>query len=412
MSNLMELRQAAEYDQMNEQRNNPLFALANSFGKSFNDAIQQSLDQQRRRKNVEDQLSNYQQMMQEMSSMPDNSDAGKADNLINDDVRQRRSGIIRSSTMIPTREVSLGPDGINMKLGFKSASPSDQKNMIDLQKTQEDMQRSERKRSFISSYINGEIPEGAFLQEMGNLDLTPDEFQSATAARTRLQSIQQPQLRGQGQGTPIPMTAGQGLVQQNAIQQPDSQQQAGNITPGQIFDKYDVFGNPVYRPMKPNEQKEAADLQEAEQKKKNASDMVKQSAQDTLDTIGEIEKGIKYFGAMGNFPALPAEYSKQNWKANVDKLRSKLVLDLMNQMKQASRTGATGFGQLSEKELRVLQNSATALREGLSEDDAQRYINKIKESAQKVLNKDSAQSVPEIGSMFNGEKVLSIKRVK
>ena len=48
-------------------------------------------------------------------------------------------------------------------------------------------------------------------------------------------------------------------------------------------------------------------------------------------------------------------------KAALDRLTGSLVIDLMNEMKSQSRTGATGFGQLSERELAVLQAAATKL---------------------------------------------------
>jgi len=126
-------------------------------------------------------------------------------------------------------------------------------------------------------------------------------------------------------------------------------------------------------------QKETKKIQE--QKKQNLF----QSVDDTLKTIGEIEKGIKYFGAAGNVPALPFEYGKKNWEVNLNKLMAKQVLKVMSDLKAASRTGSTGFGQLSEKELALLQNAATVLRKGLSEEDAQRYLNQIKNITNKVF---------------------------
>lgn len=125
-----------------------------------------------------------------------------------------------------------------------------------------------------------------------------------------------------------------------------------------------------------------------------AEQQVKESAQSTLNTIDEIKKSIKYFGAASIIPALPGEYEKQNWQANVDKLQGRLVVNLMNDMKQASKTGATGFGQLSNRELGLLQGAATALRKGLAEEDALRYLKEIEDKAKKVLGKEVNNNDP------------------
>jgi hypothetical protein len=163
--------------------------------------------------------------------------------------------------------------------------------------------------------------------------------------------------------------------------------QQASIPAGMEVTGYDQKGQPMIRKAKRDVAAEKLDIAKEEKlKQKEAeSQLVKDSAQDTLNTISEVEKGIKYFGAAGQIPPLPAEYEKKNWKVNVDKLRSKIVVDLINRMKQASRTGATGFGQLSDKERLLLENAATALRTNLSEEDAMRYLGEIKRGAQKVL---------------------------
>jgi len=135
---------------------------------------------------------------------------------------------------------------------------------------------------------------------------------------------------------------------------------------------------------------EKFDVQQGEAKKtlevqaKNEQEFT----QDMLDTIGEVKKGIKYFGAAGSVPPFPAEYSKTNWLANFNKLVSKRVLETMTQLKKASKTGATGFGQLSEKELAVLQDASTVLKKNMSEEDAMRYLTKM----ENVLTKISSRS--------------------
>lgn len=140
-------------------------------------------------------------------------------------------------------------------------------------------------------------------------------------------------------------------------------------------------------------------------KNEEISGLVKDSAQDVLNTIGEVEKGINYFGLTGQLPSIPGT-ARANWEANVNKLLSGKVLDVMTKMKQASKTGATGFGQLSNKELGVLQQASTAIKRGLSPKDAQRYINDMKANLQKVI--EGQQEIPS----FNSEQEAEASGIK
>ncbi len=115
------------------------------------------------------------------------------------------------------------------------------------------------------------------------------------------------------------------------------------------------------------------------------------SANDTLNTIKEVEKGINNFGLTGDIPSFPGT-SRKNWEVNVNKLLSGKILDVMTKMKEASKTGATGFGQLSNKELEVLRQASTSLKRGLSKKDAQRYLNDMKSAMQKIVDKKNQSS--------------------
>lgn len=54
--------------------------------------------------------------------------------------------------------------------------------------------------------------------------------------------------------------------------------------------------------------------------------------------------------------------ASQGALANIDRLQSMLNIDTLRDMKNQSRTGATGFGALSERELNVVESSASKLR--------------------------------------------------
>lgn len=145
------------------------------------------------------------------------------------------------------------------------------------------------------------------------------------------------------------------------------------------------------------------EIQEKGKKQQKVETALKDSAISTISTINEIKNGIKYFGAMGDVPAWPAEYEKKNWVANYNRLKDKLVVDLMLQLKEASPTGSTGFGQLSEKEGMRLENAATALQKGMKEKDALRYLDQIEQGALKIIGSVSGGQEEEQGVEQNDD---------
>jgi hypothetical protein len=78
-------------------------------------------------------------------------------------------------------------------------------------------------------------------------------------------------------------------------------------------------------------------------------------------------------------------------------------------MKEASKTGATGFGQLNVKELETLKNASTALKKDLPKEDAVRYINDMKSAVQKIIdNKEGGDE----GLSFSSEEEASSANLK
>jgi hypothetical protein len=78
-------------------------------------------------------------------------------------------------------------------------------------------------------------------------------------------------------------------------------------------------------------------------------------------------------------------------KAALERLTSQLVIGLMSEMKSQSRTGATGFGALSEKELAVLQNAATKLsNQNMSERSAARELLRLRDKIQLIYQQTPA----------------------
>jgi len=134
----------------------------------------------------------------------------------------------------------------------------------------------------------------------------------------------------------------------------------------------------------PAQQKFEAEQKEKTQQLEEKSQFIKDSASDALNTIGEIEKGIGHFGLFGQLPSIPGT-ERYTWETNINKLLSGKMIDLMTKMKEASKTGATGFGQLSEKEGQILREASTALKRGLTPEKAQEYLNSMKATLQKVM---------------------------
>lgn len=164
---------------------------------------------------------------------------------------------------------------------------------------------------------------------------------------------------------------------------------------------YDQKGQPMFRKVSRNvaAEKFDADQRTKEEKSQKQTEMVLDSARATLSTISEIKKGLRYFGAAGELPAWPAEYSKKNWTANVNRLKDKMVVDLMLNLKSASASGSTGFGPLSEKEGQRLENAATALQKGLKEEDAARYLTEIENAAKKILGGNKGGQPAQTGEL-------------
>lgn len=152
-----------------------------------------------------------------------------------------------------------------------------------------------------------------------------------------------------------------------------------------------LLADPDY--VKPVEQ---AKLDEDARVRIAETDSLLNSAQDNLATIQKVKEGSKYFGPLGGLPTMADPQSllglnkkhyasRKEWENNVNKLLSQKVVDLISEMKRVSKTGATGFGQLSEKEGAILQQASTALSKDLPQEQALYYLNEMEKIHKKVL---------------------------
>lgn len=109
----------------------------------------------------------------------------------------------------------------------------------------------------------------------------------------------------------------------------------------------------------------------------------------------------------------------------INKLKSEQVLNLIAELKQQSKTGATGMGNMSNKDLSVIQNAASLLDTGLDEIEFQKQLKIVKdelidignrlntESEMKPVSSHSTEtefSPPPVPSGYNPDKFEAVRR--
>ena len=165
------------------------------------------------------------------------------------------------------------------------------------------------------------------------------------------------------------------------------------------------------------EEKSRLKIEKDAEKEKARNDVFRADMEENLRSVRIIRKGIKYFGPMGDLPsiltpsgllttadsALGGQLAKntdvdenygerKQWESEFQRLISQRIIDLMGEMKRVSQTGATGFGQLSNKELGVLREASTALTRGMMPKEAAYYLDEMERIYSKVLYPDQEQA--------------------
>lgn len=116
----------------------------------------------------------------------------------------------------------------------------------------------------------------------------------------------------------------------------------------------------------------------------SANDLI--TAIDTLTT----SPGFKSLGTYVGDVALNTPFIRGDTKdaqAQLRNISGQVAIATMNRMKALSAQGATGFGALSQQELKLLQNSLAALdSENISNAELARSLNVIKDKMEKVAN--------------------------
>lgn len=153
---------------------------------------------------------------------------------------------------------------------------------------------------------------------------------------------------------------------------------------------------------------------EREKKSGEESQMIVDTAQEMLDSVKEVKKGAKYFGPYGSAPSLLTSVGgiidygpRKKWEQYTQKLISGKIIELISRMKAVSKTGATGFGQLSEKEGQILKDAAVALSKDLMPKDAIEILNQMEEKLGKIVSGVNTQDYTELPSFATEQEAIA-----
>lgn len=267
----------------------------------------------------------------------------------------------QSGTLIPSLKID---EKGNPEFTARTPTPTEQKSIYDLDV-------SKMKADAIDKYINGSVSEVDLISNMGSLNISDSEFEVANQARERINRLRMEEKVN---------------TDYSVKKQMDSQ--ASGIPEGYrpVYEK-DKFGNmsvSKIEPISASDLKAMQDMEENDKKKQLQNDLVINKTQDALDTIAEIKSRSSNFGLFGGIPSVPGT-DRYVWQSNVDKLLARKIVNLIDEMKNASKTGATGFGALNKDELKVLQDASTALKRGTPEAKALEYLNSYEKSLNKIL---------------------------
>jgi len=211
----------------------------------------------------------------------------------------------------------------------------------------------------------------------------------------------------------IPVSASQDNAITSAIENQLSGQQPSNVSESGVkvvngiryiqepSSEFDEFGIPkpgkwIQDPSQALERESAQKAKDEEAKTiledEKQFQVMKDSAQENLNTIKEVKQGLKYFGPYANIPTFITSVggnidyaARKKWENNVNKLISQKWLDTIIKLKTASKNGASGLGSLTEREGVRLERAATALSKDLAPQDALIMLNDMEMGINKML---------------------------
>jgi hypothetical protein len=121
---------------------------------------------------------------------------------------------------------------------------------------------------------------------------------------------------------------------------------------------------------------------------------IQDKARQALDTVNQLltpegKLNPNSQMAVGGSRMLGTQYipgtAAKNTDATIKQLKNQLTLGVIQDMRNESKNGSTGFGRLTNKEVDLLQNSATKLDPSLDEGTFTAELGKIRDHLQKVI---------------------------
>lgn len=102
-------------------------------------------------------------------------------------------------------------------------------------------------------------------------------------------------------------------------------------------------------------------------------------------------KGSSAFGTNQYFRWVPGSDAKSG-RGSVVRIQAQEIINLIDEMKNQSATGATGFGAMNKDELAVLQNAASKLSDPyISDEDGRKELKRLRDNLKKILQDEAAE---------------------
>lgn len=147
----------------------------------------------------------------------------------------------------------------------------------------------------------------------------------------------------------------------------------------------DASGNPVS--MEPIEGGPAAVAKNVEKGlERRGKDIVNSSIDSILSKVynGKFLTGV--FSDLANKSGLDVRQSNKDLDVELSKLKSVLTIQTLNELRKSSKTGASGFGSLTEKEMGVISSSLANLDRGQGKKQFIKQVKDLKSLVNDVVN--------------------------
>ncbi len=130
-----------------------------------------------------------------------------------------------------------------------------------------------------------------------------------------------------------------------------------------------------------------------------------------LDKVEKNQAGAKFnTGVMSNLPlSMIRGFSPHQHESDLQTARDMLVVETIKNMKELSKTGATGFGQLSEKEGSRLENAVGNLKIGQRKEDFDAALAEVKKVIKEVKKNARATYELEFGKFRAADDPLGLR---